>query len=182
MEPGLIRSIGSQYLDYLNYCLDQVAGQQEVLDSFFEKMKNAHAIHIFGFGRSGGAASSLAIRLRHFSDCLPPVWWMGDQVRETVRENDLVIFFSKTGERREVIPYAVSAQGVGATVVLVSSVKGSSIGRLASLEIIIPPWENHELYGGGDFELASYFMQELIISAIGSEFHIPREVVDENHV
>ena len=89
------------------------------MGTLFELLVHAKEVHIFGFGRSGAAALSLAIRLKHFGEYLPPVWWIGDSVRPPIQQNDLVILFSRSGERPEVRVVAEKARSRGARIALV---------------------------------------------------------------
>ena len=182
MKSNFLSENGTEYLQYLKKCVGALSDQDREIKRFMDALNSAHAIHIFGFGRSGAAASSLAIRLRHFSGYIPPVWWMGDLVREPVREGDLVILFSKSGERPEVLPMAISADHTKANIVLFTSKKESSLGNLASIILNIPVWEGGTFYGGGDFECASYLIQELIVTYIGHQKAVPKDIVAKNHV
>jgi len=170
------------YQGYLETVCASVTEQEETLDHLYALMENAGAIHCFGFGRSGAAALSLAIRLRHFCEYLPPAWWVGDQARMPIREGDLVILFSGSGERPEVLCVAQKAKSVNVPVFLVTTRTDSSIGALAQEKIILPVLDESFVYGGGDFELAAYLLQEIMVADIGTRYHIPKEEVDKYHV
>ncbi|MDD3092243.1 MAG: SIS domain-containing protein [Methanoregulaceae archaeon] len=170
------------YQGYLETVCESVREQEETLDHLYARMKDAGAIHCYGFGRSGSAALSLAIRLRHFCEYLPPVWWVGDQARMPMRAGDLVILFSGSGERPEVLCVAQKAKSVDATVFLVTTRTDSSIGALAQEKIVLPVLDEPFVYGGGDFEVASYLLQEIVVAGIGTRFHIPKKEVDTYHV
>jgi D-arabinose 5-phosphate isomerase GutQ len=184
--PGLVGSritkTGTSYVNYLDTILGHILEQQDKIRDLCKMIESSQQVHVFGFGRSGSAALSLAIRLRHFCDYIPAVWWMGDEVRQPVCEHDLVILFSGSGERKEVELVAKNAKKSGAVIVLVTGEDPSRIGEGASLRIVLPKMKDQICYGGGDFELAAYFFQELLVTLIGQYREIPFDVVGKHHV
>jgi D-arabinose 5-phosphate isomerase GutQ len=178
----LIAKTGTCYINYLDTTLGCVLEQQDKIGHLCRLIESSQQVHVYGFGRSGSAALSLAIRLRHFCDYLPVVWWMGDEVRQPVREHDLVILFSGSGQRTEVELVAQNAKKSGAVIVLISGEDNSRIGQLASLIIRLPKMKDPVSYGGGDFELAAYFFQEFLVTILGQYREIPADVVGKNHV
>lgn len=170
------------YGAYLEDVRASILHQIKALERLYAMMASAGAIHCYGFGRSGSAALSLAIRLRHFCEKLPPVWWIGDQVRMPIREGDVVILFSSSGKRAEVEEVAKKAHDLNATVVLVTSHRNVQIGGHAKEKIILPVLDQPFVYGGGDFELAAYLLQEIVVADIGMRNNIPKDAVDRYHV
>jgi len=104
MTTGLteLTATGKIYLEFLNEVMLSIHDEYPRIEQLLRMMEGAYAIHIFGFGRSGCAALAFAIRLRHFCNYLPLVFWVGDQVRQPIREGDVVILFSGSGNRSEV--------------------------------------------------------------------------------
>jgi len=185
-DSGSIQTehIMETYLKYLENVLTVASNQKDKLERLYTMMdkKNTGAIHIYGFGRSGSAALSLAIRLRHFCEFLPPVWWVGDQVRMPICQGDVVILFSSSGKREEVKGVADKAKKVGATIVLITAQRESQIGADAKETFVLPTLKETFVYGGGDFELAAYLLQEIIVAEIGTRYNIPKDMVDKYHV
>lgn len=181
-DDDLIGVIGTCYLEYLRTCLDHLYGQEKELKDLCNKIKNANAIHMYGFGRSGAAAMAFAIRLRHFCNYLNPVWWVGDQVRMPIRSGDLVILFSQSGNRKEVVLVSEEAAKVGAEIAVVTNAKDSNICSKATVTIYLPKLKEEFIYGGGDFELAAFYFQEIIVSVIGLQQNIPHDEVYKNHI
>jgi len=177
-----ITKTGTCYVNYLDTTLGCILEQQDKIWHLCRMIESSRQVHVFGFGRSGSAALSFAIRLRHFCDYLPAVWWMGDDVRQPVREQDLVILFSGSGQRTEVELVAKSAIDSGAVIVLITGDENSRIGQMASLLIVLPKMKDQVCYGGGDFELAAYFFQELLVTIIGQHREIPPGAVGKYHV
>jgi 6-phospho-3-hexuloisomerase len=181
-DPDLTDTIGRTYLQYLDRCLIALETQNNRINELLSLIRTAKNIHVFGFGRSGTAALAFAIRLRHFSAYLPPVWWIGDQVREPIREQDLVILFSQSGTRKEVVLVAEKAEKAGAVIALVTAEKDSAIAELATLTILLPRLDEVFVYGSGDFELAAWYLQEVLVSLLGTRLKIPPREVNRNHV
>jgi DNA-binding MurR/RpiR family transcriptional regulator len=181
-DDDLTCEIGACYLKYLRKCLSQLHDQEKELTELCNKIKIANAIHLYGFGRSGAAAMSLAIRLRHFCNYLNPVWWVGDQVRMPIRSGDLVILFSQSGDREEVVLVSKKAEKAGAEIAVVTNSKDSIIYSMATIIIHLPKLDEEFVYGGGDFELAAVYFQEILVTVIGLRQEIPQDEVYKNHV
>ncbi len=173
---------GRELLSFQERCVDAIGGMREDIERFFRMIDGAKAIHVYGFGRSGAAALALAIRLGHFADYIAPVSWMGDIVRPPVRQGDLVILVSGSGERTEVLVVAEKSAGLGGNIVLVTGDPASSIARLAELVFVLPKMADGTVYGGGDFELGAYLFQEVLVTEYGRRRKIPAEVVGRHHV
>lgn len=182
INPDQINITGTAYLHHLETCLPTLYDQKTSIEKIFSKMCSVNNIHVFGFGRSGTAALAFAIRLRHFSAYVPPVWWIGDQVRELIRKQDLVILFSQSGTRNEVALIAEKAHEIGATIALITAEKGSKIATLATMTILLPRLDEPFVYGGGDFELSAWYLQEVLVSLLGTRLMIPPDEVDMNHI
>lgn len=181
-KPGDFEKISKDYLDYLVKVTHDLSAQDNDIEELCSLIRSAGAVHLYGFGRSGTAALACAIRLRQFSDFLPDVWWVGDQVRNPIRANDLLIVFSKVGSRSELVALASLADKKGAKIALITSNRNARIGALARLIILLPVFHSNEVYGGGDFELSSFFFQEVLVRYLGKKMCIPRECVWMNHV
>jgi D-arabinose 5-phosphate isomerase GutQ len=173
---------GRELLSFQERCVDAIGGMRENIERFFRMIDGAKAIHVYGFGRSGAAALALAIRLGHFADYIAPVSWMGDIVRPPVQKGDLVILVSGSGERTEVLMVAEKSAGLGGSLVLITADPASSIARLSDLVFVLPRMKEGMVYGGGDFELGAYLLQEIIVTEYGRRRKIPGDVVGRHHV
>ncbi|MCX6690753.1 MAG: SIS domain-containing protein [Methanoregula sp.] len=173
---------GKKYLEFLNKVLINAEKEYPRIEHLIGMIQGARAIHIFGFGRSGAAALACAIRLRHFCNYLPPVWWVGDQVREPIRKGDVVILFSGSGNRPEVNLVARKAKKVSASLVLITANQYPALGARSDLVLILPAMQDLTGYGGGDFELGAFFLQEVLVTHLGKMLEIPDEEIGKNHV
>jgi 6-phospho-3-hexuloisomerase len=93
-----------------------------------------HRTFLLGEGRSGLVARSFAMRLMHLGF---DVYVFGEVVTPAVRENDLVIAVSGTGETGPVNETARIAKQHGARIAAVTSNTGSSLGKLAEQVVTI---------------------------------------------
>lgn len=179
---GSLEEAGTTYLSYLRDVHTCLAGQENTVRGLISLMEESKSVHVYGFGRSGAAALSFAIRLRHFCEYFPPAWWIGDQVRMPIRQDDLLILFSKSGLRPEVATTAGKALEVGARIAVITANREFNPGGTAGCSIHLPLCKSPFIYGGGDFELACYFFQEIMISMMGMEKGVPKDDVEKYHV
>lgn len=171
--------------------------QRDKLEEMYSLLEKSRAVHIYGKGRSGNAAVSLALRLKHFGY---NVWFIGDVVKERIKKGDVVLLFSGSGETSEVINVAKRAKIDRAKVVAITSYKDSTLAKNSDLVLYLPGglekrkgWDYLEaqlapesakesiFYGGGEFETMAYLFQETLISAIGRYKKIPESKVMAEH-
>jgi 6-phospho-3-hexuloisomerase len=96
--------------------------------------KDRHRIYLLGEGRSGLVGRAFAMRLMHVGF---DVNVFGEVVTPAVREKDLVIAVSGTGETTTVNEIARIAKQHGARIVAVTSNVDSSLGKLAANVVTI---------------------------------------------
>ena len=155
--PGTVGAIATVYARYCARVAGAITRQADAIETLIDVMELADAIHCYGFGRSGHAAASLAIRLRHFQRVLPDVWSVGDQVRNPFEPGQLLISFSRRGQTvraRELVGFARENDLTCAFVTGEPGPDGKNAGRLArNREIVIelpsldacPPRPRHRL-------------------------------------
>jgi D-arabinose 5-phosphate isomerase GutQ len=184
MTAGLteLTATGRTYLEFLNEVLITTEKEYPQIEHLIRMIQGAKAVHIFGFGRSGAAAVAFAIRLRHFGNYLPPVWWAGDQMRRPILKGDVVILFSGSGTRPEVEIVACKAKAASAHLILITAAKKSTISDKSDLVIVLPKIHDMRVFGGGDFELGAFFLQEILVAYIGKMSGIPIDEIEKNHV
>jgi len=205
MEKKFSDEFFSQYqtlVEYLTRGHELIKGQMDKIDKIYELMEKSKKVHIYGEGRSGSVAQSLALRLSNFVNggYLPyKVYFIGDVVKEPINSDDTVILFSGSGETLKVVDIAKKAKkgNVNAKVVGITSYPDSSLAKYSDVAFILPGalekkkgWDYlveqlekkpSQLYGGGEFELYSYLFQEALLTAIGKCKKIPLDVVPKQH-
>jgi len=177
-----ITTVAGEYGAYLQRVAAVLAADAERLNALAGLIDSVPAIHLFGFGRSGTAALAMAIRLRHFLAPGQQVFWLRDQVRDPIREDDLVILFSKSGDRREVISFLETSRNARARCIAVTAIASSPLARDSVLTFILPLMEKSDPYGGGDFELSAWFFQEVFLDWYGITHDISGERVWKHHI
>jgi 6-phospho 3-hexuloisomerase len=174
--------------------------QADKIDEIYRLIENTKtnnaSIHIWGKGRSGSSAVSLALRLKHFGY---NVCFIGDIIKEPIEKDDLVMLFSGSGETSEIVDVAKRARRAGAKVVGVTTFEQSSLGKNSDIVVYLPGglekekgWdylkaqlekkqESTSFYGGGKFEVLLYLFQENLVTSIGRYKNISPAVVAEKH-
>lgn len=147
-----------------------------------EMLDGAKRIFLAGAGRSKLVGNFFAMRLVHGGYDVSVV---GEIVTPSIKNGDLLIIISGSGETEQLIAFTKSAKKVGAKIVLISAKSSSTIGDLADAVFQIG---NSEQYGkvvgmpmGTVFELSTLLFLEATISHIIHEKGIPEEVMRERH-
>lgn len=102
---------------------------------FVETLKDSPAIFVAGAGRSGFMARGFAMRLMHMGYTS---YLVGETTTPAIRENDLLIVCSGSGETKSLVSMATKAKSLGARVALITINPESTIGHLADTIVRIP--------------------------------------------
>lgn len=142
----------------------------------------ARRIFISGAGRSKLVGNFLGMRLMH---CGYDVAMVGEIVTPSIKEGDLLIVISGSGETEQLIAFTKRAKERGARVVLISSRTESTIGDLADAVFEIGKQELYQKVRGMPmgtvFELSTLCFLEALVSHIVWEKGIPEEEMRERH-
>lgn len=129
----------SKFQNLLSIIDELQADAQEINSEEIIKMEelilNANRIFVAGAGRSGFVARAFANRLMHIGFT---VYFVGEPTTPSIRENDLLIIGSGSGETSSGVTMAEKAKVEKATVATLTVHPGNSIGRLADAAIKIP--------------------------------------------
>ncbi|HOT93809.1 MAG TPA: hypothetical protein PK089_01270 [Methanoregulaceae archaeon] len=181
--PRTIPEIATEYATFCEEVAGRMARDAPEIERLISAMKEAGAIHCYGFGRSGSVASALAIRLRHFQHHLGASWFCGDLVRNTFHEKDLLIVISKKCTRSDLLYHVETARSRGVRCAFVTGEPPlPACIRMGDLVFSLPSMKHGTVYGGGDFELAASFFQEVLVTRIGERFGIGSDDIDLHHV
>ncbi len=155
-------------------------------DSYDEKLTamldKANRIFLAGAGRSKLVGNFFAMRLVHSGYDVSVV---GEIVTPSIKQGDLLIIISGSGETEQLVAFTKKAKEVGADIMLISAKSNSTIGDLADgvFQIGTP-----EMYAkvkgmpmGTVFELSTLLFLESTISHIIHEKGIPEEIMRERH-
>lgn len=167
--------------------IDKISGILEATDDGYDAeltqlLDGAKRIYIAGAGRSKLVGNFFAMRLVHGGYDVSVV---GEIVTPSIKDGDLLIIISGSGETEQLIAFTKSAKKVGAKIVLISAKGESTIGDMADGVFQIG---KNELYGkvlgmpmGTVFELSTLVFLEATISHIIHEKGIPEEKMRERH-
>lgn len=158
--------------DSLPYIVSKV---QEILervdkkgiDEMVNSIISSRTIFVYGVGRSGLIGKAFAIRLVQLG---LNVNFIGEMTTPMVREMDLVLLVSNTGETMSCVQTANIVRRVGAKVVAITSNPHSKLAHASNLVLEIPLFEdeNRTKYAplGTLFEDAAFLFFDSLIPVL----------------
>lgn len=167
--------------------VDKIANILEATDDshslkLTEMLDNAARVFISGAGRSKLVGNFFAMRLMHGGYDVNVV---GEIVTPSIKQGDLLIIISGSGETEQLIAFTKRAKEIGAKIILISAKGNSTIGDLADGVFQIG---RSEQYGkvkgmpmGTVFELSTLLFLEATVSHIIHEKGIAEEIMRERH-
>jgi 6-phospho-3-hexuloisomerase len=166
---------------------DKISGILKATDDSYDKsltalLDGAKRIFVAGAGRSGLVAKFFAMRLMHGGY---EVFVVGEIVTPSIRQGDLLLVISGSGETETMIAFAKRAKELGADLALISTKSSSTLGDMSKVVFQIG---TPELYGkvvgmpmGTTFELSTLVFLEATISHVIHEKGIPEEEMRTRH-
>ena len=103
-------------------------------DEFVNTIIESNEIFVAGAGRSGFQARGFAMRLMHMGE---QSYMVGETTTPNIKENDVLVVCSGSGETKSLVAMAQKAKSLGAKVALVTINPQSTIGLLADVVIEI---------------------------------------------
>lgn len=167
--------------------LDKISGILAATDDGYDAklvalLDAAKRVFVAGAGRSGLISKFFAMRLMHGGY---EVFVVGEIVTPSIREGDLFLVISGSGETETMLAFTKAAKKQGAKIALISTKASSTIGDLADATFQVG---SPELYGkvvgmpmGTVFELSTLFLLEATISHVIHEKGIPEEEMRTRH-
>ncbi len=151
-------------------------------DQLTSMLDNAKRIFIAGAGRSGLVGRFFAMRLVHSGYDTSMV---GEVVTPSIKQGDLLVVISGSGETEQLIAFTKRAKTEGAKILLICSKASSTIGDMADTTFQIGRTEQYgKVLGmpmGTVFELSTLWFLEGAISHIIHEKGIPEEIMRSRH-
>jgi 6-phospho-3-hexuloisomerase len=167
--------------------IDKISGILEATDDSYDKLltetlDSAKRIFVSGAGRSGLIGRFFAMRLMHSGYDVSVV---GEIVTPSIKEGDLLVIISGSGETEQLIAFTKKAKEIGAKILLISAKSESTIGDLADITLQIGRAEQYgKVRGmpmGTVFELSTLFFLEATISHVIHDKGIPEEEMRSRH-
>jgi len=139
-------------------------------------INKANGIFLAGAGRSALVCKNFAMRLMHSGYVVNVV---GETVTPSIRDGDLLIVISGSGETQQLAAFTQKAKDVGAKSILISSRVESTIGDMVDMVFNIGrPNMYEKVHGmpmGSIFELSTLIFLESVISYIIHEQKLTEE-------
>lgn len=108
---------------------------QDEMEKFADAILKAKRIFVAGAGRSGFVARALANRLMHMGFT---VYFVGEPTTPAIKEGDLLVIGSGSGETDSLVTMAQKAHKLGVSIITVTIHPEASIGKLCDACIKIP--------------------------------------------
>lgn len=124
---------------------------EDDIKDMIQKILDAERIYVMGAGRSGLVGKAFAMRLMHLGFT---VYVVGETTTPAVKEEDIVIAISGSGETRSISNLGKIVTDIGSTLITVTSKKNSTLGKLANTSVILPSKTKADPFqdSGGDLE------------------------------
>ncbi len=159
----------------MNLILSEVKGvlcrvDEEKAEKFVKKILEAKRIFLLGQGRSGLIARCFAMRLMHLG---LSVYVIGETITPAIRERDLLIVCSASGEKLSAVKLSSLAREREAIICALTTRKSSPLAKIAHLVVEIPvPLER----SGSIQPLGSLFEQSLLLYLEGIIFSLMKRM------
>jgi 6-phospho-3-hexuloisomerase len=114
---------------------------KETADSCVEMIVGAGRIFIFGVGRSGLVGQAFAVRLVQLG---LNVHFVGDTTTPIVKEGDLLIAISNTGETMSAVQTANIVRRLNAKVIVITGKENSKLSHAGNVVVVINEPSDHE--------------------------------------
>ena len=101
--------------------------------------ENGNCVFVAGAGRSGLIGRAFAMRLMHLGF---KAYVIGETVTPAVRERDVLIAISGSGNTKSTVSIVEKCRGIGAFTVSLTSKAESVIGNLSSVNVVLPSKSN----------------------------------------
>jgi len=108
---------------------------RDQVEAFLQTLMHAKRVFVLGAGRSGLVARAFAMRLMHLG---MDVYVVGETITPAIRNEDVVVAISGSGETDLVVGAASIAKKVGAKIAVVTSFPDSRLGKMADVVVVLP--------------------------------------------
>lgn len=134
-------------VDQLNDVIKKL--DQEAIRGMIKKILEGERVFVMGAGRSGLVAKAFAMRLMHLGFT---VYVVGETTTPAVREEDVVIAISGSGETRSIADLGKIVKDIGSPLITVTSKRESTLGRISDIAMVLPSKAKNDLDAGGYLE------------------------------
>ncbi|HHF98834.1 MAG TPA: 6-phospho-3-hexuloisomerase [Candidatus Aerophobetes bacterium] len=180
-----IEEIAANILSEIRNAIN-IVNEKEV-DKFVNKIFSSKRIFVAGAGRSGILIKAFAMRLMQMGF---ETYVVGETTTPAIREDDLLVLISGSGETEYSYHILKTARKVGACSYLITARRDSRMGKIACGKIVIPgptkvsPQKRDENVAqvlGSLFEQAAFILLECILEKIARRINIQHEDILIRH-
>ncbi len=139
------------------------------VSDMLDMILDANGVFVMGTGRSGLVGRAFATRLMHLG---LRVYVVGESTTPALRKGDVVVAISGSGETMSIVDLGRVIKEIGATLVVVTSNPGSSLGKMADKVVKI---FGRSKDGGGDYlarHLLGQYAKLSELAPLGTTFEI----------
>lgn len=159
---------------------------QESIHSLLRVTRKANRIFCIGVGREGLATRAFAMRLMHLGK---EVHWIWDDTTPNIKQGDLVIVTSGSGEIGHIHYVTEMAKQAGGTIAVVTGTPDRKTPRLADVVLWVPA----TVYKGKDnvvpsiqpmgnlFEQSLFLVFDMLIMLLKEDLDITYAQMSERH-
>lgn len=126
--------------NYVSNIIEEL--EEEKIKEVIKRILKANRIFVMGAGRSGLVMRAFAMRLMHLGFT---TYVVGEIVTPAVKEGDLVVVASGSGETPSILNLAKIAKDIGAELVLFTSNPESSMAKIADIVVTIRGRISHDV-------------------------------------
>lgn len=123
----------SEILEHLQVSSKKLRSKQ--VKDFINALLDAKRVFVVGSGRSGLVVRAFAMRLMHLD---MNVRVIGETITPSLRNDDLLVALSGSGETSFAVSAAKTAKGIGTKIVVITSYPGSTLAKLANHIVTLP--------------------------------------------
>ncbi len=158
----------------------------EAIEELVQAMMDAKRIFLFGQGRTGHVTRAFAVRLMHLG---LDVHFPGDATTPPIKESDLCIVNSGTGDTRFAYHVAAAAREAGAKLATITAHPSARIGKLAHVLVKVPAPTKGERFGpsksiqppGSLFEQVLMLVLDAVVLMLMDRLGQSSEFMQERH-
>ncbi len=114
---------------------------KDAADSCVELITDSKRIFVYGVGRSGLVGQAFAVRLVQMG---LNVHFVGDTTTPIVKQNDLLIAISNTGETMSAVQTANIVRRLNAKVIVITGKENSKLSHAGNVVVVISEPTDHE--------------------------------------
>ena len=132
--------VGETLLRFLEIVSDHINNLKRYIEmpsveEMINAIENSESIFVIGAGRSGYIAKAFAMRLMHLGYT---VYVVGEAVTPRIKEEDLLVAISGSGETTSVVNISRKAKElIGSKIVAITGKKSSTLAKMADIVVLI---------------------------------------------